>query len=395
MFGVLIYNEGYLAAFSGTLGGRTVQPGFVPPVYDDQQNGGYFKREEAEISAINHRLKELTVSPDPQKEQIGSIGREIAELRGERRRRSQALQQWLFSQYTFHNVKGERRTLIDIFSPVHYAIPSGTGDCCAPKLLEEAFRRGIEPLAIAEWNSADNRYYPPCTYRCRPILQHMLKGLDAEPDPELVRYNEIASRLETIYEDNDVVVVNKPSGLLSVPGRDFLPSVESITGSLSVHRLDQDTSGLMVLAKSPEVQRNLRRQFESRLVEKRYEALLEHEMPIGEEGEIRLPLSPDISNRPRQMVDSEHGKSAHTHYKVLDNVDGHAYVLLTPHTGRTHQLRIHCSSPQGINNPILGDRLYGAFRQYPHHLMLNACYLKFHHPICDKDIEFEKSSHQN
>ena len=212
----------------------------------------------------------------------------------------------------------------------------------------------------------------------------MLSGMDVEADPRLGNYMDLVSRLSTVYEDDSLVVVNKPSGLLSVPGKDFLPSVESITGCLSVHRLDQDTSGLLVLAKSAVVQAELRRQFEQRAVEKHYEAMLEAEMPEGQEGEIRLPLRPDVDNRPLQVVDMENGKSALTIYKVVENVDGHAHLLLTPHTGRTHQLRVHMA--EGLGNPILGDRLYG--NQSAPRLMLHARELSFTHPQTGKRLRF-------
>ena len=251
----------YLAAFSGTLGGKTCQPGFVPPIFDIQGEGRYFLEEEAEISAINHYLDSGKAS-----------AREVCDLRHERKERSRALQRWLFARYSLLNVRGDSANLLDIFSPT--IPPGGAGDCCAPKLLQEAFRRGIRPLAIAEWNSADNKFYPPCTHRCRPILAHMLQGTDAEADPELTHYQDIASRLKTIYEDKEIIVVNKPSGLLSVPGKEFLPSVESITQALSTHRLDQDTSGLLVLAKTENIQKDLRQQFAQRAIEKTYDALL-------------------------------------------------------------------------------------------------------------------------
>lgn len=353
----------FLAAFSGTLDGRTCQPGFVPPVFDIQGEGRYFLEEEAEITAINRYLESGNASP-----------REVCDLKHERKVRSRALQRWLFSRYSISNVRGEGVNLLDVFSPS--VPPGGAGDCCAPKLLQEAFRRGIRPVAIAEWNSADEKFYPPCTGRCRPILSHMLRGLDAEPDPRLEEYNRLVGQLVTVYEDECLMVVSKPSGLLSVPGKEFLPSVESITGCLSVHRLDQDTSGLLVLAKSAGVQAELRRQFEQRRVEKRYEALLEVEMPVGQEGEIRLPLRPDVDNRPRQVVDMQHGKSALTAYRVVENIEGHAHLVLSPHTGRTHQLRVHCA--EGLGNPILGDRLYG--RQQATRLMLHAGELSFTHP---------------
>ena len=372
MFGVLIYEDpvsngkdslSYLAAFSGTLGGKTCQSGFVPPVFDIQGEGRYFLEEEAGISAINRYLDSGQATP-----------REVCDLKHERKERSRALQRWLFARYSLSNISGEKSSLLDIFAPA--VPPGGAGDCCAPKLLQEAFRRGIRPLAIAEWNSADNEFYPPCTGRCRPILAHMLKGLDAEPDPRLEAYNRLVCSLETIYEDDILRVVNKPSGLLSVPGKEYLPSVESITGCLSVHRLDQDTSGLMVLAKSAAAQAELRRQFEQREVQKHYEAILEREMSLGEEGEIRLPLRPDVDNRPRQIVDMVHGKNALTRYRVMENMDGHARLLLTPHTGRTHQLRVHCA--EALGNPILGDRLYGM--QNAARLMLHARELSFIHP---------------
>lgn len=197
-------------------------------------------------------------------------------------------------------------------------------------------------------------------------------------------YNLLVRHLSTLYEDADLMVVDKPSGLLSVPGKEFLPSVESITGCLSVHRLDQDTGGLLVLAKNARAQAELRRQFEQRTVEKYYEAILEHEMPPGLEGDITLPLRPDIDNRPRQMVDMEQGKSALTHYKVMENTAGHAHLRLTPHTGRTHQLRVHCA--QGLGNPILGDRLYG--RVPARRLMLHAVELAFSHPVTGERLRF-------
>lgn len=390
MFGVLVYEGSdrpfpppaglppmpdgltFLAAFSGTLDGRTRQPGFVPPVFDIQQGEGrYFLEEEAAISDINHYLESGQATP-----------REVCDLRCERKARSRALQRWLFSRYNISNVGGETSDLLSVFSPS--VPPGGAGDCCAPKLLQEAFRRGIRPLAVAEWSSLDGRFCPPCTGRCRPILTYMLKGLNAEIDPRLEDYNLLVRQLSTVYEDADLMVVDKPSGLLSVPGKEFLPSVESITGCLSVHRLDQDTGGLLVLAKNARVQADLRRQFEHRTVKKHYEAILEREMPPSLEGDITLPLRPDIGNRPRQMVDMEQGKSALTHYKILENIDGHSHLRLTPHTGRTHQLRVHCA--EALGNPILGDRLYGHVPAA--RLMLHAVELAFTHPVTGERLHF-------
>lgn len=348
--GVLLYEGGFLAAFSGTLGGQTRQEGFVPPVFDLMQPGSWFLEEEAAISAMNARLDALGHPASEATE-------EECRLRCERKQRSRALQEWLFRQYRFLNARGEERALLELV-PLHLC-QSGMGDCCAPKLLQEAYRRGITPLAVAEWDAATGEFTPPCTGRCRPILQFMLRGLDVEPDFRLAESERLASRLRTIWEDERMLVVDKPSGLLSVPGKEFLPSVESVTGCTAVHRLDRDTSGLLLLAKNPAELSRLRRLFESRQVEKRYVALLEREMAVGAEYDIALPLCPDIFRRPLQTVSERYGKKALTHCRVKANIDGHALVFLTPYTGRTHQLRVHCAHPEGLDNPILGDPLYG------------------------------------
>lgn len=348
--GVLLYEGGFLAAFSGTLGGQTRQEGFVPPVFDLMQPGSWFLEEEAAISAINARLDALG-------HPASAATEEECRLRFERKQRSRALQDWLFRQYRFLNALGEERALPDLV-PLGQC-QSGMGDCCAPKLLQEAYRRGLKPLAVAEWDAATGEFTPPCAGRCRPILRFMLRGLDVEPDPRLAESERLLPLLRTVWEDNRVMVVDKPSGLLSVPGKEFLPSVESVTGYTAVHRLDRDTSGLLLLAKNPAELSRLRRLFESRQVEKHYVALLEHAMPVGAEYEIALPLCPDIFRRPRQTVSERYGKKALTHCRVTANVDGHALVHLTPHTGRTHQLRVHCAHSGGLDNPILGDPLYG------------------------------------
>lgn len=390
MFGVLVYDfaqlvhgGGYLAAFSGTLGGKTIQPGFVPPVYDLMGPDSRFVEEEKNISEINRKLDEL------QKQHAGIVrgadGRLIAELRHERKVRSQELQQWLFDQYIFYNIKGVGRRTSQLFATRQ--IPSGTGDCCAPKLLQEAFRQGVKPLAIVEWNSADNHFYPPCMERCYPLLRHMLDGLDAEPDPRMQTMQNLAKQLKVVYEDDYLMLVDKPSGLLSVPGKEFYPNVEELTGALIVHRLDQDTSGLMLLAKDRTTQSVLQRQFERREIHKVYSAILE-KPEHNTSGVIRLPLRADIANRPRQIVDVHHGKPSVTHYQLIDNTpDGHAKVLLYPETGRTHQLRVHCSDARGLDNPILGDRLYG-HAESASRLMLHAQSIEFLHPQTGQNVHF-------
>ena len=367
--GVLLYEGGFLAAFSGTLGGQTRQEGFVPPVFDLMQPGSWFLEEEAAISAINARLDVLGHPASEATE-------EECRLRCERKQRSRALQDWLFRQYRFLNARGEERALPDLV-PLNLC-QSGMGDCCAPKLLQEAYRRGLTPLAVAEWDAATGEFSPPCAGRCRPVLQFMLQGLDdVESDPRLAESVRLIPLLRTVYEDECMLVVDKPSGLLSVPGKEFLPSVESVTGYTAVHRLDRDTSGLLLLAKNPADLSRLRSLFEGRRVEKHYVALLEREMPVGTECDIALPLCLDIFHRPRQTVSERYGKKALTHCRVVGNVNGHASVQLTPHTGRTHQLRVHCAHPEGLDNPILGDPLYGSSSGAASspRLMLHACVL--------------------
>ena len=298
----------------------------------------------------------------------------IESLQQERHERSIALQQWLFRQFVFLNAKGEEKSLLELFHPA--VPPSGAGECCAPRLLQAAYREGLQPLCMAEfWVGAspsdelriDGHYYPACNSKCRPILRHMLKGLDVEPNPLLADREKLLSELHIIYNDGELAVVSKPAGLLSVPGKDDQPNVQDVLksaipsakGPLVVHRLDMDTSGLILVALTEEKYHELQDLFLHHRIKKVYHALLERKMPVGQEGDISLPLRPDFDDRPRQMVDRLHGKPAQTHYKVLANKDGHALLELSPVTGRTHQLRVHCAHPQGLNNPIVGDRLYG------------------------------------
>ncbi|MBQ0049477.1 MAG: RluA family pseudouridine synthase [Bacteroidales bacterium] len=366
MFGVLIAEDAahelhQLFAFSGTLDGRTQQPGFVPPVYDLMAQDSYFKHEETAISALLHDAR------------AGSMGdtETSKERKEEARRRSVALQRWLFAQYRFLNAKGEEATMQQIFGQV--TPPAGTGDCCAPKLLQEAYRRGWKPLHLGEfWMGAspkgavrvEGQFYPACSSKCKPLLRHMLQGLNVAPNPLL---RQIAEPLTIVFEDEHLVVVNKPSGMLAVPGKDALPNVydemreryPNATGPLIVHRLDMDTSGLMVLALDEAAYHHLQGQFVRHEVKKRYRAVLEHELPLDSEGRIDLPLCPDIDDRPRQMVHEKYGKRSITDYRVVENKGGHAIIHLWPQTGRTHQLRVHMAHVRGLGNPIMGDRLYG------------------------------------
>ena len=395
MFGVLVVkpsdvshqpSDNFLAAFSAKLDGSYHHEGFVPPVYE---------------------MKE---------EPIGTSKAE-----------SQRLQRLLFANYNFVNGRGESKNLLEIFEkekpiipaeewfssavrnqPSAFRLPpSGAGECCAPKLLQYALTHGLEPVCMAEfWVGAPSKteirqegaFYAPCSGKCRPILRHMTQGLEIEDWRLKI---EDFKKPEVLFEDNYLMVVNKPAGLLSVPGKGEEPSVESLMGAKPIHRLDQDTSGLLVLAKTAEVYKELQSYFQRRDILKRYEAVLR---PNGDallndanDGMIDLPLLPNPYDRPRQMVEMEHGKVAITRYVIREKrSDGTVLVDFYPLTGRTHQLRVHAAHPEGLNAPIVGDRLYGMIASLndandangERRLMLHAAEIRFVHPITKEEMHF-------
>ena len=371
----------YLAAYSGLLEGRNDWDFFVPPIYDAQQPDGYFKTKEREISLIAHQQDNSpsTLLPPPSSKQL-----------------SQELQEWLFHQYQLLNARGETKDLVDIWQSYYHKEklrrkfplpPGGTGDCCAPKLLQYAYRHGLKPVCMAEfWWGATTKtelrqhlnYYPACRGKCKPILTWMLQGLKVDPDPESLGFAHLD--IPVVYEDEWLLVVNKPSGLMSVPGRIEQYSVETVMqqrypGCVIAHRLDMGTSGLLMVAKSLEVYRPLQEQFVKHQVRKKYLAVLEpFPSPPSKSGTISLPLRPDPMNRPRQVVDMEHGKRAVTDYEFVSPT----VIALYPQTGRTHQLRIHCAHPDGLGRPIVGDELYGTKGE---RLMLHAAEIWFTHPV--------------
>ena len=546
MFGVLVVEyedesgalqRGFLAAYSGLLGGRNDWPYFVPPVFDAQQPDGHFKRTEREISAINREIAAIEHDPEylqsvEQHEQtkkrlqaeVDAFKAEVdaakarrdarrksgeplseeeqaemiresqfmkAELRRRRKAMEQAdstlttqhstflkslqrkrkqmsdeLQRWLFAAYRMLNAKGEERDLIDIFREYTHAMPpAGAGDCCAPKLLQYAYLHHLRPVCMAEfwWGESPAseirhhlHYYPACRSKCLPILTHMLKGLDVAPNPLAQKRHSAEPRV--LYADEYIMVVDKPAGMLSVPGKaesvrsDFSDSanisVEEYFANLQLptnsqftteqftigeadnsklkiqnskflkaaHRLDMDTSGLLVLARTEQAYVELQRQFASRETVKRYEAVLSgvptqnsklktqnsSTQPSGCLEAISLPLIADINDRPRQRVDMEHGKPALTLYNIVEvravdantavayttkKVDkGRTLIHLYPKTGRTHQLRVHCAHPLGLACPILGDPLYGTERA--DRMYLHAAELTFRHPVTDETMHF-------
>ena len=526
MFGVLVVEyedeegalqRGFLAAYSGLLGGRNDWPYFVPPVFDAQQPDGHFKRTEREISAINREIAAIEHDPEylqsvAQHEQtkkrlqaeVDAFKAEVdaakvrrdarrksgeplseeeqaemiresqfmkAELRRRRKAMEQAdstlntqhstflkslqrkrkqmsdeLQRWLFSAYRMLNAKGEERDLIDIFREYTHAMPpAGAGDCCAPKLLQYAYLHHLRPVCMAEfwWGESPAseirhhlHYYPACRSKCLPILTHMLKGLDVAPNPLAQKRHTAEPRV--LYADEYIMVVDKPAGMLSVPGKaESMKSEASDSANISVeeyfannsklkiqnskflkaaHRLDMDTSGLLVLARTEQAYVELQRQFASRETVKRYEAVLSgvptqnsklktqnsSTQPSGCLEAISLPLIADINDRPRQRVDMEHGKPALTLYNIVEvravdantavayttkKVDkGRTLVHLYPKTGRTHQLRVHCAHPLGLACPILGDPLYGTERA--DRMYLHAAELTFRHPVTGEPMHF-------
>lgn len=333
--------------------------------------------------------------------------RRISALKSERKTRSAALQQKLFEQFGMLNYRGEVKNLCEIFGQtVHKTPPAGAGECAAPKLLQQAYLHGWKPIAMAEFWWGDSpkteirhhgHYYPACKGKCEPILQHMLQGLQVEENPMLKRMQVPSQNLEIVYEDPWLSVINKPAGMLSVPGKEDAVSVYSLMreqypeadGPLTVHRLDMATSGLMLIAKTKRVHQNLQAQFKNRLVRKRYVALLEVIVP-KDKGTVDLPLCLNPLDRPRQMVHTEHGKPAITDYQVLERLDGkRTRIAFYPRTGRTHQLRIHAAHPLGLHCPIIGDELYG---EKADRLYLHAEYLEFTHPITGETVRITKEA---
>ena len=334
----------------------------------------------------------------------------ISLLKQKRRTMSDRLQEWLFHHFVMLNKDGDSRSLTDIFrTSLSASPPAGAGECCEPRLLQYAFSHAMTPKCMAMfWIGAspegeirhEQTYYPACRSKCKPILEWMLGKDIVKDDTFITQHN--GDNLNIIYQDSDIIVVDKPAGMLSVPGKNDAPSVLSLLqrkmedNIFPVHRLDMDTSGLMVFVRNKKAQRNLQRQFETHSIVKRYIALLERK-PDSEQGTISLPLSPDMADRPRQMVDYRHGKQALTHYRLCTSPStpmrrqfltvGDNLVELSPLTGRTHQLRVHCAHPGGLASPIVGDRLYGT-TNHPR-LCLHAEYLEFRHPTTGEIVIFK------
>ena len=505
MFGVLIVENaqpasgapeiGYLAAYSGQIGGRSDWDDFVPAVFDYLQPDGYFKTHEAEISGINQSIRKLeanthmkeakglilqlqeerkhtiaayqekikkakakrdarreagSLNPEEEAEMVKesqfmkaelrrlkkslsektsleteyeAYQADILSLKQLRKTLSDALQQWLFSQFRMQNHEGESKDLLEIFrdaalrdypqatiatsriAALKMVPPAGSGECCEPKLLQYAYSLGYKPLQMAMfwWGESPKEeirhhlhFYPACNGKCKPILQWMLPASTFEPAAvDLSLYNKV----ETLYEDREIAVIHKPEGLLSVPGKDAAqPSVHALmrskypeaTGPLIVHRLDMSTSGVMMIAKTEFAYHRLQKAFLNHQIQKKYVAIISGKV-IPEKGIISLPLMPDYLDRPRQIVDHEQGKEAITEYEVLEPVDdSHLRIALYPKTGRTHQLRVHCAHQEGLNAPILGDPLYG--NEKAARLHLHAEEITFEHPLTGKKMTITRKA---
>ncbi len=437
----------YLAGYSGQVCGRSDWPAFVPAVFDYLQPNGYFKQHEAEITQLNRAIDDAAASlsadklsfsdtqpPIPytkgrlegerEEEYIRRRQFENAErhrwklkqrkieaerkesenhitvLKTLRRQKSDALQRWLFHHFLMLNGQGERKDLIAIREGA--IPPAGSGECCEPKLLQYAFQHGLRPVSMAMfwWGESPRgeirhhlQFYPACNGKCKPILRWMLQGIDVEANPLERKEDDgrLAAQLKILYEDDDICVVSKPAGMLSVPGKSGRASVLSVMrqrypdsdSPLIVHRLDMATSGLMVIAKTLVAYHLLQQQFASHEISKRYVAVLSKPLSkeVPQEGTISLPLRPDLDDRPRQVVDDKYGREAVTIYnKVSDD-----RLWLWPKTGRTHQLRVHCAHELGLNDPIKGDMLYGTACD---RLYLHAEKLCFRHPTNGRTMSF-------
>ena len=519
MFGVLIVKKndkeiGYLAAYSGQIGGRSDWKGFVPAVFDYLQPDGYFKTHEAKITELNQRIAHLINNPEiketerilnklhkvqehklnlhkmqiteakakrdarrqeaslhpdtkgltpeeeqamikesqflkaelrrfkklisqktPLEEMYDNYQKGLQEIKQLRKSDSDELQKWLFSQFKMLNDKGESKDLLEIFKEYNQMVPpAGSGECCEPKLLQYAFEHGLKPIQMAMfwWGESPKEeirhhlhFYPACNGKCKPILHWMLPA-DVFEQASADAY--IYNKVEILYEDQELAVIHKPEGMLSVPGKDAQqPSIYSwarkqfpeATGPLIVHRLDMATSGLMVIAKTEFAYHRLQKQFTSHQVQKRYVAIVcckdkDMAQRIKDATKmISLPLMPDYLDRPRQIVNHEQGKEAITEYEVLGSEERRVKseefnsaanhevqssnlkvqcirLALYPKTGRTHQLRVHCAHREGLDAPILGDPLYGNVKA--DRLYLHAEAITFKHPLTGKEIHIERKA---
>lgn len=478
MFGVSVVADhsarvGYLASFSGMLKRQWMVPGFVPPVFNIEDQAAFLRDGETRLESLSNAIGSLRDNPErhealrqladlklkseqelfafKQRNQENKKDRRVARetmptddfrlrlklslssqqdkkaykrlkaewgeklrqlrekiereyddkiyrLKAESRLLSQQLHSQVFEGYRLQNSLAEVATVKTLFEGK--TPPGGSGDCAAPKLLQFAFKNNLKPLALAEfWYGGSpmdgvrhhGEFYPPCRGKCQPILPFMLKGLGIESVLSIKTDTQLVPKI--IFEDDDIVVVDKPAGLLSIPGKTQTYSVSSwlakkfpeVPGPLLVHRLDMATSGLLLAAKNRGAHKNLQKQFMARSVEKRYVAVLSKPVEITR-STIELPLRVDLDDRPRQLVCYEYGKKAITRVEVISSSEYATRVYFYPLTGRTHQLRVHAAHSQGLCAPIVGDALYGTRSD---RLLLHANRLRFDHPASGERITLE------
>ena len=395
-------------------------------------------RESQFMKAELRRLKKSLSEKTALETEFEDYQENILRLKQLRKQLSDALQQWLFSQFRMRNQEGESKDLLEIFrdealkeypqaaiatsriAALKMVPPAGSGECCEPKLLQYAYQHGYKPLQMAMfwWGESPKeeirhhlQFYPACNGKCKPILHWMLppsvfespasaeNGIGGQKGPFPKQVEMLYEQVETLYEDCELTVIHKPAGLLSVPGKDSSqPSVYALmrskypeaTGPLIVHRLDMSTSGVMMIAKTEFAYHRLQKAFLNHQIQKKYVAIISGK-DIPEKGIISLPLMPDYLDRPRQIVDHEQGKEAITEYEVLEPVDdSHLRIALYPKTGRTHQLRVHCAHQEGLNAPILGDPLYG--NEKAARLHLHAEEITFEHPLTGKKMTITRKA---
>lgn len=334
----------------------------------------------------------------PLQQKLDQIAQRLRDLKHQRQQQSQQLQAQLYASYRLTNFAGQSLPLAELMSDG--TLPTGTGECCAPKLLHYAATHHLTPVAMAEfwWGPDGDRrsgeFYGACVERCQPLMGFLLSGLGPQPEPIAPLLLSAAPRachlnFTTLYADDWLIVVDKPAGLLSVPGRSratqdsVLTRLQQTKITLAVHRLDQDTSGILLCARDRDTHRQLQRQWPQ--IHKVYEAVLAGIVPIAA-GSINLPLWPDPTDRPYQKVDRR-GKPSLTQFRVLAHTSNSTRIEFVPHTGRTHQLRVHAAV--GLGLPIVGDRLYG---QAADRLHLHARELRITHPHTGQLLRFQATT---
>lgn len=391
------------------------------PELSEEEQASLIRESQCQKAEYKRLEKEWKKRLEELETEVRHFDIEIERLKTERKERSAALQRKLFEQFRMLNAQGEVKDLYTIFEQtVQKVPPAGAGECALPKLLQYAYLHQLKPLAMAEfwWGDSPKNeirhhgyYYPSCKGKCEPILQHMLQGLEVDENPLLNPVHE-EEELEIVFEDEWLLVVNKPAGMLSVPGkaedRDSVyhrlkKKYPEATGPMIVHRLDMATSGLLLIAKTKKVHQDLQAQFANRSIKKRYVAVLDGIVLSERTGRIELPLCLNPLDRPRQIVSKEYGKEAITEYKIISESEKiidesersineprkYTRIVFYPLTGRTHQLRVHAAHPEGLGCPILGDELYG---KKADRLYLHAEYIEFRHPIYGDIFRIQKKA---